>query len=95
MKHQPHGNGSGQFNIHTQDMGGWIRIFTDKLAVVPEDLGLYLSLTLTDWFRQHAGLTMRCVVPINRDGTTLELHAWYDAHLFPASSVCPKPQQQS
>jgi hypothetical protein len=93
MKHQSHGNGSGRFNIHSQDMGGWVRVFTDKVAAVPEDLGLYLSLTLTDWFRQHPHLTMRCVVPINRDGSTQELHAWYDAHLFPPSAACPQPLQ--
>lgn len=91
-----HGNGSGKFDIHTQDMGGWVRVFTDKLpAGIPDDLGVYLSQTLSEWFRQHAGLKMRCVVPINRDGGTLELHAWYDAHLFPPSDAAPKALEQS
>jgi hypothetical protein len=91
MKHQSGGNGSGRFVIHSQDMGGWVRFFADKQANVPDDFGLYLSLTLTDWFRKHPGLTMRCVVPINRDGFTLELHAWYEAHLFPPTAACPQP----
>jgi hypothetical protein len=29
---------------------------------------------------------MRCVVPIHRDGNTVELHAWYDAHVSPPRS---------
>jgi hypothetical protein len=85
MKPKPgDGNGSGKFNIHQEDMGGWVRVFTDKLAVLPDDLAIYLSQALSDWFRQRPHLRMRCVVPIQRDGNTTELHAWYDAHLFPA-----------
>ena len=84
MKPKPHGNGSGKFNIHQEEMGGWVRVFTDQQATVPGDLAVYLSQTLSDWFRQRPELRMRCVVPIQRDGDTVELHAWYDAHLFPA-----------
>ena len=28
---------------------------------------------LADWFRQHPHLRMRCVVPIQSDGNTIEL----------------------
>jgi hypothetical protein len=91
MKHHTSGNGSGQFNVHSQDMGGWVRVYTDKLASIPEDLGLYLSLTLADWFRQNPVLALRFVVPVCRDGTTVELHAWYDAHVFPPSIASPQP----
>ena len=36
-------------------------------------------------------LHLRCVVPIQREGDTVELHAWYDAHLFPAVQG-PRPE---
>lgn len=77
------GNGSTKFNGHSDDMGGWVQVHTDKLAHVPDELGVYLSLTLTEWFRQRPHLHLRCVVPIQRAGDTVELHAWYEAHLFP------------
>lgn len=83
MKPQPHGNGSGKINVHQDDMGGWGRVHTDKLAIVPDDLGLNLSLALTEWFGQRPQLTMRCVVPVVREGCTVELHGWYGLHVFP------------
>lgn len=68
-------------------------MFTDKLATVPDDLAVYLSQALSEWFRQRPQLHLRCVVPIQRDGNTVELHAWYDAHLFPALQG-PQPMEQ-
>jgi hypothetical protein len=82
VKHQP-GNGSGKFNIHQTDMGGWVRVYTDLLATVPEDFAAYLSLALTQWFRERPQLRMRCVVPVQRNGDTVELHAWFDLGQFP------------
>lgn len=94
MKPKPGGgNGSGKFNLHQDDMGGWVRVFADKVASVPDDLPVFLSQALSEWFRQRPQLRMRCVVPVQRDGNTVELHAWYDAHLFPAFQG-PKPEGQ-
>jgi hypothetical protein len=93
MKPKPHGNGSGKVNVHQQDMGGWVRVFTDKLAAVPDDLGVYLSHSLTEWFRHRPHLTIRCVAPVVRDGYTVEFHAWYDLHVFP-DLYAQKPQGQ-
>jgi hypothetical protein len=31
--HTP-GNGSGKFNVHQADRGGWVRVFTDSTATV-------------------------------------------------------------
>lgn len=90
MKPRPHGNGSGKFEIGQHDMGGWVRICAGRQNL-PEDLPVYLSQALSDWFRQRPHLHMRCVVPIQRDGNTVELHAWYDAHLFPAIQG-PQPE---
>jgi hypothetical protein len=80
--HTP-GNGSEKFNVHQADMGGWVRVFTDSTATVPEDLAVFLSHALTEWFRQRPHLRMRAVVPVTRDGSTVELHAWYDLGVFP------------
>ena len=93
MRQQHGGNGSGRFNVHTADMGGWVRVHTDKLAHVPDDLGTFLSASLTDWFRHRPHLRLKCVVPIQRDGTTVELHAWYEAHVFPPSALAPTGKQ--
>lgn len=93
MRQPPHGNGSGKINIHQDDMAGWVRVHTDKLPAIPEDLSLYLSLALTEWFRQRPQLTMVCVVPVVRDGSTIELHGWYTQHVFPdlSSQTPPEP----
>ena len=79
------GNGSGKFEVHQQEMGGWIRVYTDAPESVPSDLPIYLSHSLTEWFRRRPELRLRSIVPIARDGTTVELHAWYDLHVFPVS----------
>ncbi len=94
-QHDP-GNGSGKFNVHTQDMGGWVRVFTDPLAFVPADLPVFLSHALTAWFRQRPQLHLRAVLPVVRDGNTAEVHAWYDLHVFPdmtGQQVEPLPTQ--
>jgi hypothetical protein len=71
-------------------MGSWVRVCASRHNL-PDDLPVYLSQSLSEWFRQRPHLHMRCVVPIQRDGNTVELHAWYDAHLFPAMQG-PKPE---
>jgi hypothetical protein len=63
-------------------MGGWVRIVAGRQNLL-DDLPVYLSQALSDWFRQRPQVRMRCVVPVHRDGNTVELHAWYEAHLFP------------
>lgn len=76
------GNGSGKFDVVQSDMGGWVRIFFGS-PNLPDAPGVYLSQALADWFRLRPHLHLRCVAPINLEGTTVELHAWYEAHLFP------------
>jgi hypothetical protein len=83
MKHAAGGNGSGKFEIHHQDMGGWVRVFADRDVGLSTDLPVYLSSSLMDWFRQRPHLRLRSAVSVQRNGDTVELHAWYDAHLFP------------
>ncbi len=79
---RPQGNGSGKTDIGISDMGGWVRV-TAGAGEPPEDLVVYLSQALTEWFRQRPHLRIRVVVPMTREGMTVELHAWYDAHVFP------------
>jgi hypothetical protein len=79
---RPHGNGSGKFAIGRHNMGGWVRAVAGRHNL-PNDLPVYLSQALLAWFRQRPQRQMRCVVPVQRDGNTVELHAWYEAHLFP------------
>lgn len=83
MKQTAGENGSGRFEVHHEDMGGWVRVFTDHHANLPGDLPVFLSSALMDWFRQRPHLRLRCVVPVQHDGNTIELHAWYDVHLLP------------
>ena len=82
MKHRS-GNGSGRFNVVQKDMGGWVRVYPDRTAGLPEDLPVYLPHALTQWFRDRPQLRMRQVVPIQRDGNAIELHAWFDLGVFP------------
>ncbi len=93
------GNGSGKFHtgkfvVHQQDMGGWVRVFPDAKAVLPEEAAGFLSLALTEWFRQRPHLRMRNVIAITRNGTTAELHAWYELGVFPdLTGHHPQPGQ--
>jgi hypothetical protein len=91
MKPRPRGNGSGRFSVVQSDMGGWVRVYADPAAEPPDDLPVYLSHTLAEWFRQRPHLRLRCVVPVCKDGNTVELHAWFDVHVLPATPVGPKP----
>lgn len=83
MSQRTPGNGSGKFNVHQQDMGGWVRVFTDPLANVPDDLAFFLSHALTEWFRQRPQLRLRNIVAVTKGGDTVELHAWYEQVVFP------------
>jgi hypothetical protein len=79
------GNGEGKFRIAQHDMGGWVRVHLEQ-GEPPDDLPFYLSHALTGWFRHHPHMGMRLVVPVVKDGETVELHAWYDQSQFPDTS---------
>lgn len=92
MPPKPKGNGSGRFEITHTDMGGWVQVFPAKDEEADrKDLGVYLSQSLAEWFRKRPHLHLKCVVPIDRDGTTVELHAWYEVHLLPPTPAGPRP----
>lgn len=85
------GNGSSKFTITHTDMGGWVRVYVEKLPAISDELGLFLSTALANWLREHPQVRLRCVVPIQKDGNTVELHGWYDAHVFPPTPSAPPP----
>jgi hypothetical protein len=86
MARPPHGNGSSKFTVGVHDMGGWVRVMADGSPAASNDLALYLSHRLSQWLREHAQFRLVCVVPVNKDGSTVELHGWYEQHLFPDTS---------
>jgi hypothetical protein len=95
MKRSQHGNGSGKFDIGAHDMGGWVRVIAGQTASHVEDLGFYLAHRLSRWFREHPHLRLMSVVPITKDGNTVELHGWYVQHLFAdISPLSQKPQEE-
>lgn len=73
-------------SIHYEERNGLVRIFTDLEFRAHPQLPLYLSQTLSHWFHEHPQFCLRDVVPINRGGDMVELHAWYDLRVFPAPS---------
>jgi hypothetical protein len=85
------GNGSSRFEVGQTDMGGWVRLH--GIGTIPEDFPVFLSHTLAEWFRQRPHLRLRFVVPISRDGNTVELHGFYEAHVFPAAAQAPHALQ--
>ena len=72
------GNGSGQIEIGVVDCGGWVQVRLSRHYDLPDDTHVAMSACLVRWFTERAQLRLRFVVPIQRDGTTIELHAWYD-----------------
>ena len=77
---------SQHVQVHQMDMGGWLRVFADAQARDAVELPIYLSFGVTQWFRARPQFRLRCVTPITKRGDTVELHAWYDQHLFPELS---------
>jgi hypothetical protein len=75
-----------QVKVHQSDMGGWLRVFADAESRNAVALPIYLSFGVSQWFRARPQFRLRCVVPITNRGDTVELHAWYDQHLFPEIS---------
>ena len=74
-------------------MGGWVRVIAGQTASQVDELGYYLAHRLSMWFREHPHLRLLSVVPITKDGNTVELHGWYDQHRFPdISPLAHQPQ---
>lgn len=66
-----------RFKISIDHMGGWVRVFFSSGEPTGEVAG-YLSKSLSEWMRGHPELRVNFIVPINCNGDTVELHAWYD-----------------
>lgn len=74
-----------RFEIIQKDMGGWVRVYLGRGEPTGE-VAQYLSHSLTEWIRKNPQIRVRQIVPINRDGDTVELHAWYEQVIFPDTS---------
>ena len=72
MKRPQGGNGSSKFEVGAHDMGGWVRVVASFAPPPPDDLGFYLAHRLSHWFREHPQFRLISVVPINKDGATVE-----------------------
>lgn len=62
-------------------MGGWVRVTASGTAN-PKEVAPFLAHRLAGWLRESTRLRLVCIVPIDRDGDTVELHAWYEQHIF-------------
>jgi hypothetical protein len=68
----------GNVEIGFHDEGSYVRIISGPGADHAEDLPGILARALTDFFKKNPGKHLLFVVPINRDGTTVELQGWYE-----------------
>lgn len=66
-----------RYVITVSDMGGWLRVFLDRGEPASE-LARPLSECLTKWIRANPHLRVKNIVPISRDGDTVELHVWFE-----------------
>ena len=67
-------NGSGKIDIGLVHKGGWVRVRLSRQYDLPEDIHAVMSSCLAKWFKDRPHLRLRFVVPIQRDGTTVEMH---------------------
>ena len=86
------GNGETKFSIGQHDLGGRVRVFLES-GHAPPDLPVYLAQVLSDWFRNKPGLRLTSVTPICKDGNTVELYGWYEAHIFPSTTSAPQGRE--
>lgn len=75
-----------QFQVHHLDFGGWLRFFPNPDALDHPDLAFYLSYAVSQWFRARPAHHLRCLMPVNKRGNTVEIHVWYEQHSFPDKS---------
>jgi hypothetical protein len=62
-------------------MGGWVRVYLGQ-GDPSGEVACYLSHALNGWFRERPHLRLRFVLPVTRNGHTVELHAWYEQVWF-------------
>lgn len=65
------------FEIVIEDHMGFVRVLMGHGEPTGE-LVQFLSATLAQWIVQHPEVRVLAVIPINRDGDTVELHAWFE-----------------
>ena len=79
-----------RIGINQLDMGGWVRVYLGQGEPTGE-IAHFLSHALNGWFRERPHLRLRLILPVTRNGNTVELHAWYEQILFSDQSPLAKP----
>jgi hypothetical protein len=69
--------------IHNMDLGGWLRFFSNPETKDLPDLPFYLSYAVSQFFRTRPHYRPYAIVPIHKDGKTVEMHVWYAQVGFP------------
>jgi len=86
-----------RIGINQLDMGGWVRVYLGQGEPTGE-IAHFLSHALNGWFRERPHLRLRLVLPVTRNGNTVELHAWYEQRadfVFGSKSACKARPQDS
>lgn len=65
------------FEINIEDHMGFLRFYMGH-GEPPGELCQFLSAALAQWIQEHPETRVVAVAPINRDGDTAELHAWFE-----------------
>lgn len=66
-----------EFEINVEDHRGFVRVYMGRGEPTGE-LAQFLSPTLAQWMQNNPDRRLLAVVPISRDGDTVELHAWFE-----------------
>lgn len=78
-----------RIGINQMDMGGWVRVYLGQ-GEPNGELAPFLSHALNGWFRERPHLRLRFVLPVTRNGNTVELHGWYEQIWFSDQSPMAK-----
>jgi len=73
--------GTPRIGVNQLGMGGWVRVYLGQ-GDPGGEVACYLSHALNGWFRERPHLRLRFVLPVTRNGHTVELHAWYEQVWF-------------
>jgi len=79
-----------RIGINQLDMGGWVRVYLGQ-GEPSGEIAPFLSHALNGWFRERPHLRLRLILPVTRNGNTVELQAWYEQILFSDQSPLAKP----
>lgn len=80
------GQASPVVKVNHSDLGGCVRFTPTAESLRHPDLGAFLALSVTQWFLERSHLRLSSVLPVVKEGNTVEMLAWYEQHGFPDTS---------